>query len=104
MGAPTPWLRPENMKPCISCRQDMMKYSPAYFLHGSQAGLEKESDNICDECQLYGYPRQYGVSIPYPCKNACGQLILVESVTTPKGAFKSNNRVNCDKCIKEKKK
>ena len=85
-------LRPENMKPCISCRNLMTALQAL------------ERDNLCKECQEYGHPRQYGVTIPYPCKNDCGQLILIKSVTTPKGAFKTSNRVNCDKCIKEKKK
>ena len=85
-------FRPENMKPCISCRNPMTALKAL------------ENNNICYECQEYGYPREYNVTIPYPCRNACGQLILIKSVTTPKGAFKTNNRVNCDKCIKEKKK
>ena len=100
MVAVAPIYRPENMKPCISCRQDMMKYTA----WSNQGGFQKKSDDTCDKCQVYGYPRQYGVSIPYPCKNACGQLIIVESVTSPKGAFKTGKRVNCDKCIKEKRK
>ena len=55
----------------------------------------------CEICKKYGFPNEEH-NLPYPCKT-CGQNFEVEHVTSPKGLFKSGNRVNCDKCIKEKK-